>query len=164
MERNVTNDAKVPTFYELEFAGQLIVWATRKRLHLFASGTDDENAREAFRLGKLDELYAALMSIVDVLGCGAPNKIQLHAVACPCLAPHEIGLLDALAHLQAERSDLAYRRLAESVGSVAVRLVWPAMCSIVNELDERELRLWPIHAAPATQRQPTPVRAHATVH
>lgn len=152
----------MPTFDELGFAGQMIVWATRKRLHLLASGIGDENAREAFRLGKLDALYDALVSIVDVLSCGASGSVQLHGVSCPRLAPHEVGILDALAHLQAERPGLAYQRIVQVFGSVVARFVRQSMCAVVNELNERELLLAPIGAAstlPVWERRP-----HATVH
>lgn len=152
----------LPTFYELGFAGQMIVWATRKRLHSIASGASEENAREAFRRGRLDALYAGLMSVVDVLSCGASRNVQLHAVGCPCLAPHEVGILDALAHLQAERSGLAYLRIVETFGTVVARLVWQPMCAIVNELNERELLLVPITAPPPLAAWEP--RANVTLH
>lgn len=158
----MTHTDKLPTFYELGFAAQMIVWATRKRLHLAASGAGDENAREAFRVGKLDTLYAALMSIVDVLSCGASRSIQLHAVSCPHLAPHEVGMLDALAHLQAGRKGLAYQRIVEVFGTVVARFVWQSMCAVVNELNERDLLLEPINVrAPSTAWEQRP---NATVH
>jgi hypothetical protein len=154
--------SRLPTFYELSFAGQLIVWATRKRLHSYASGAGDENTRKAFCVGKLDDLYAALMSIVDVLACAASRGVRLHAVSCPCLGPHEVSILDALAHLQADRSALAYRRIADTFGTVVARLIWPSMSVIASELDQRELRLVPIHAAPLPSPWEEP--ADATFH
>ncbi len=160
----MSHETKVPTFYELGFAGQMLVWAARKRLHSFATGADDSNAIEAFRAGNLEELHSALMSVIDVLACGASKQLQLHAVSCPCLSPHEVTLLDALAHLQEEREELAYTRITALLGSVVARVVWPALCAIVNELDARELRIWPIHAAPPPRPAPWDARAHATVH
>lgn len=150
------------TFDELGFAGQMIVWATRKRLHSVVSGTGDDNAREAFRRGRLDALYVALMSIADVLSCGASRSVQLHAVSCPRLAPHEVGMLDALAHLQAERKGLAYRRIVEVFGVVVARFVWQSMCVVVSELDEHDLLLAPIEGrAASSEWRPRP---NVTVH
>lgn len=128
-------------FYRLSFASQMIVWAVRRRLHLLGHGEDDGNVSTAFQLAGLDELYTALMSIVDVLLIGTVRKIQLHAVSCPCLAPHEIVLLDALASLQREQDEQARRRMGDLTCEPAVRLVFPAMRVIVRELDAQGLRL-----------------------
>jgi hypothetical protein len=152
-----------PGFYQLEFAAQMIVWATRKRLHMFASGTNDAHVAEVFELAKLDGLYAALMTIMDVLACGASNKIQLHGVACPCLPPHEVALVNGLAHLQAGQTDLAYRCIAGFMGAPAARLVWPAMGAIVNDLDARALRLACIAPPPEPERS-WEARALTTLH
>jgi hypothetical protein len=136
------------SFYRLGFASQLIVWATRKRLHLLASGDDDSKVAQAFRLARLESAHGALMSIVDVLTCGASNRILLHAVACPCLSPHEVGLLNALAHLQSGRAGAAAHRLERIMGAAAARLVLPALLAIVAELDSRGLRVAPIGDGP----------------
>jgi hypothetical protein len=146
---NLAFNSSVPTFGELGFAGQMIVWATRKRLHVAASGVADENVREAFRLGNLERLYAALTAIADVLSCGAARSLQLHAVSCPRLAPHELGILDAIAHLQNDRKGLAYQRVVEVFGAVVARFIWQSMCAIVKELDERRLSVAPIDGAPS---------------
>ena len=129
------------SFYTLAFPAQMIVWATRKRLHLRARGADDSNVAHAFHLAGLDELYAALMSIVDVLTCGVSRRIQLHGVACPCLDTHEVSLLNALAYLQRAQKLRAQACMAKFLGTPAVRLVLPAMHSVVRELDALALQL-----------------------
>ena len=138
-----------PHFYRLRFASQMIVWATRKRLHLLACGADDSKVAEAFCLAGLEDLYTGLMSIVDVLLCGASSRIQLHELACPCLSRHEISLLNALAHLQNDRDEEARRCMGDLLCPAAVRLVLPAMCAIVGHLDAQALRLSLIDTLPA---------------
>lgn len=138
---NSTAFAREADFYELGFASQLIVWATRKRLHLLASGASEANVIEACGIGRFDALHAALMHIIDVLLCGASNRIQLHAVACPCLSPHEVSLLNALGYLQRRDQIESQRCLRSLFGDAAIRLVQPALRAIVNELDERGLQL-----------------------
>jgi hypothetical protein len=134
MQRSVSS----PGFYELGFAAQIIVWAMRKRLHLYAFGTDDRRVVEALRLARLDSLYANLQAIVDVLSCSASSKIELHGVACGCLATHEVAVLDALASL---------------LGATGARVVWAAMTAIVHVLDARALRVEPIAASAAPPKR-----------
>lgn len=149
-------------FYGLGLAAQMIVWAVRKRLHLYAFGADDTRVAEALRLAKLEALYSGLMSIVDVLSCGASSKIELHGVACGCLAPHEIDLLNALARLQAGDKALAYRHICGLLGPVGARLVWAAMTAIVGDLDAQLLRLKPVSALAVATADPD--RAHQVLH
>jgi hypothetical protein len=144
-------------FYELGFAAQMIVWATRKRLHMLAGGADDSHVARAFELANLEDLYDELMSVADVLACGQGRKIQLHAVSCPCLAPHEVAMIDTLAHLQGAQHAVAYATVSSFMGRPAARLVWPAMLAIAGDLAECALRVelcapgsavanWPRHA------------------
>ena len=134
-------------FYDLSPASQMIVWAVRKRLHLLSHGADDSEVAGAFRSAGLDELHAALMSIVDVLLCGVSNRIQIHAVSCPCLAPHETSLLSALAHLQDDDHGEAQRQIAELMCAAAVRLVMPCMRAIIRDLDARGMRLGSVESS-----------------
>jgi hypothetical protein len=138
-------------FYGLGFAGQMIVWALRKRLQALAGDTDDSCVAHVFRLAALDGLYEALASIADIVACGPSRKIQLHAVSCPCLAPHEIVLLEALAELQGAEPERAYVAMSDFMGLPAARLVWPAMHAIVDELDARALRLVPVELCAAVR-------------
>jgi hypothetical protein len=107
-----------PDFQRLSFASQMIVWATRKRLHLLA----------------------------HVLLCGSSRRIQLHAVSCPCLSPHEVSLLNALRLRQCGRIDDSRAALGELFCRAALGLVEPAVESMVAELDARGLRLTTIAA------------------
>lgn len=132
------------SFHRLEFAGQLIVWAVRKRLHLLRSGADDSDVARAFHLGGLDALHTSLMTVIDVLVCGSPKIIQLHEVSCPCLAPYEVALLNAFAHLQEGRADEAKVCMVELLCRPALGLVMPAMDAIVRELAAHELKVLPV--------------------
>jgi hypothetical protein len=152
-----------PNFYRLAFASQMIVWATRKRLHLLARGEDDSNVVQAFRLGGLQDLYTALMAIVDVLLCGVSTRIQLHSVSCPCLSPHETSLLNALAYLQHGRGADARRCMGDLMCAAAVRLVLPAMRAIVHDLNAQELRLTLIEVSSASP-QPAGNRFSTAIH
>jgi hypothetical protein len=151
----------VPDFYRLGFASQMIVWAARKRLHLLLRGESDANVAEVFALAGLDNLHQALMSILDLLLCGASNRVQVHAVACPCLSPHEISLLNALAHLQGGRPEDAARCMNQLFCETAARLVQPALFAIVESLDARDLLLTSIDGADSS---PSARRFNATVH
>jgi hypothetical protein len=160
-----------PDFHRLSFASQMIVWATRKRLHLLANGDSEVHVTEAFAKGGLTELHTALMSIVDVLLCGSSRRIQLHAVSCPCLSPHEVSLLNALSLRQLGRIDDSRAALGELFCRAALGLVEPAVESMVAELDARGLRLTTIEAngdAPAARsgaRSPSWSKPrNATVH
>jgi hypothetical protein len=145
-------------FFQLGFASQMIVWAARKRLHLLSRGTSEACVIEVFGIAGFDALHASLMHVLDVLLCGASNRIQLHAVACPCLSPHEVSLLNALAFLQRQQTAESQRRLRALLGDAAMRLAQPALCAIVNELDERGLELTLIQETP-------PVRVrHGVLH
>ena len=112
----------------------MIVWAMRKRLHWLAGGPEDSHvvrvdAPGSSTLSGLRSYPPALTSIIDVLAGGPSSKIHLHAVSCPCLAPHEISLINALAHLQSEESS---KSLSQSLHrrlhwAPVARLVWPAI-------------------------------------
>jgi hypothetical protein len=141
-----------PHFYRLGFASQLVVWAMRKRLHLLSQGESERNVTEIFARAGLAELHAGLMSIVDVLLCGPSMRIQQHAVACPYLAPHEVSLLNALAYRQLERIEDSRASLGELFGHTGLRLVEPAVASIVAELDARRLRLTVIEGPAVASR------------
>jgi hypothetical protein len=136
-----THLAAAKSFYELGFAAQMIVWAMRKRLHMLAGGADDSHVARAFELANLEDLYERLMAVANVLACGQWRKIQLHAVACPRLAPHEIGILDTLAHLQSSEHGVAYETVSSFMGRPAARLVWPEMLAIATDLAECALRV-----------------------
>lgn len=136
------------SFYRLGFASQLIVWATRRRLHLRSGGNGESKAPHAFKLARLERAHGALMSVVDVLTGGASNRIQLHGLGCPCLAPHEVGLLNALAHLQQGRVAEGHRCLEQVLGDVAARLALPAVDVIAGELAARNLQIAPIGNGP----------------
>jgi hypothetical protein len=163
-----------PDFYRLGFASQMIVWAVRKRLHLLARGDSERNVTDVFARAGFTELHSVLMSIVDLLLSGPSNRLQLHAVACPCLSPHEISLLNALAYRQRQRDADARRSLGELFCPGAARLVEPAVAAIVAELDERRLQLTSIeeidHQAatiPLIERSQAwtlPLARHVTVH
>jgi hypothetical protein len=129
------------SFYELGFAAQMLVWAMRKRLHRLAGAAEDSHVAHVFELADLDGLYEGLASIAEVLACAAAHEVQLHAVSCPCLAPHEVALLDALADLQCEERERAFDTMSAFIGHPAARLVWPSMQAIVDDLDARALRL-----------------------
>lgn len=129
------------TFYSLGFASQMIVWATRKRLHLLARGASEDNVLEVFGRAGLDDLHAALMVILDVLLCGASNRVQLHAVACAGLAAHEVDLLNALAYRQQHDLPRSERYLQRLLSATGARLAEPAVAAVVNELDAFGLRL-----------------------
>jgi hypothetical protein len=134
-----------PTSFErLGFAAQMIVWAVRKRLHLLRNGSDDSDAARAFEIGGLDRLHASLMTVIDVLLCGSSSLLELHSVSCPCLAPHEVALLNAVAHLQHGRRDEANASLRALFCRPAIGLVLPAMLAIVRELEARDLRVLPV--------------------
>jgi hypothetical protein len=119
----------------------MIIWATRKRFHLIARGEDDSNVLEAFRLTGWGSMYSALMAIVDVMLCTRIDRFQLHAVACRCLAPHEVCLLSSLADLQRDRDEDANHGLAQLMGPSAGELVMPLLRTIVQGLDEHGLNL-----------------------
>ena len=129
------------SFYELGFAAQMLVWAMRKRLHRLAGGAEDSHVARVFELADFDALYEGLTAIAEALACTAEHKIQLHAVSCPCLAPHEVVVLDALAHLQRGERERAFDTLSALTGRSVARFVWPAMHAIVDDLDARALRL-----------------------
>src|SRR5262245_24802367 len=122
-------------FYALGFASQMIVWATRKRLHLLARGASEANVLDVFGRAGLDDLHDALMSILDVLLCGASSRVQLHAVACAGLAAHEIDLLNALAYRQRHDLPQSARHLNRLLSATGARLAEPAVAAVVNELD-----------------------------
>ena len=161
-----------PDFQRLSFASQMIVWATRKRLHLLAQGDSELPVTEAFAKGGLTELHTALMSIVDVLLCGSSRRIQLHAVSCPCLSPHEISLLNALGFRQLGRIDDSRAALGELFCRAAIGIVEPAVEFLVAELDARRLRLTTIEASGHTpaarsarsQARLSKPRRNATLH
>jgi hypothetical protein len=148
-----------PDFDRLGFASQMIVWATRKRLHLLASGDSEDNVIEALGIAGFDELHACLMQILDVLLCGASNRIRLHAVACPWLSPHEVDLLNALAYLQRRDQAASQHCLRELCGPVAAPLVQPAVQAIVDDLDVRGLRLTLVAGHQAAR-----ARSQASIH
>jgi hypothetical protein len=129
----------VRSFYELGFASQLIVWALRRHLHLVRSGRGDADVARAFYLGGLRDLHLHLQSVVEVLLCGSRAGIQLHAVGCPCLAPHEIVLLNAMTHLQGGCDDEARAGLVGLLCGPAAGLVLPTIRAIVRELDAHGL-------------------------
>ena len=141
MTRSATGHA---TFHSLEFAAQLVVWAMRKRLHLLRNGHDDSDVARAFALGRLDAVHAALMSLIDVLVCGSPKVIELHEVACPCLAPYEVALLNAIASLQNGRDAQAKNCIATLLCRPALDLVFPGVQVMVRELAARGLTIRPI--------------------
>jgi hypothetical protein len=158
-----TIDREATSFYELSFASQMIVWAMRKRLHALAGGPDDSHVADVFRLADLDELYAALTSIVDVLVCGPSNRLQLHGVSCPCLASHEISVINTLARLQSDEEGLAYHCLVSFIGAPLARLVWPAIRAIAEDLAARALSVTRIKICPESARTRDP-RMHHVVH
>src|SRR5262249_23671387 len=122
-------------FYSLGFASQMIVWAMRKRLHSLLRRQTETDVAEGFALVGFEDLHAALMSVVDRLLCGASTRIQLHAVACPCLSPHEVGLLNALAYLQRGRQAETAQCVRKLCCATAARFVQPALQAIVDDLD-----------------------------
>src|SRR5690606_27432598 len=69
-----------------------------------------------------------------------PGKLVLHAVSCPCLAPHEAQLLNALKHLQVDRRDEALLCLCELMAPAGVRLVLPHVRAIADVLGAHGLR------------------------
>lgn len=160
-----------PHFYRLGFASQMIIWAMRKRLHLLAQGDSERNVTEVFAKAGFGNVHATLMSVLDVMLCGAPTRVQVHAVACPCLSPHEISLLNALAYRQRNRDEQARQSLSQLFCAAAVRLVEPAVAAIVEEFDARRLQLTSIETAVSTgatsARAEPPIRSlprHVTVH
>ncbi len=139
-------------FHELGFAGQMIVWATRKRLHVLRDGGCDADVLRVFRLGGLQDLHAALMRVIDILICGGLHRIELHGVSCPCLAPHEIALLDAFTNLQHGRDEQASGCLSQLLCRPAIAMVLPAMRAIVCVLDAGGLRIEPADGRASTPR------------
>lgn len=133
-------------FYSLSFGAQLLVWATRKRLHLLRHGDDESDVLTAFHKAGLDGARAGLISVVDVLLCGASNAMQLHAVSCPCLAPHEIALVDAIAHLQRDKSAAARQSLEPLLCAAAVRLVMPCLGAVAQALAANGMQVRAAHA------------------
>lgn len=148
-------------FYGLSLAAQMIVWAVRKRLHLLSHGTDDSAVSRAFRTAGLTGLHGALMSIVDVLLCGASSRVQLHAVSCPCLAPHETSLLSALTHLQKDEHAAARWHMHDLMGPTAARLMLPCMHQIVRDLEAQGMHLDPAETSGAVSES---LRARGSVH
>ena len=124
-----------PNFYRLGFASQIMVWAMRKRLHHLAHGASEANVLEAFRVAGLDDIHAALMSIVNLLLCRPSHRVQLHNVACAGLSPHEISLLNALAYRQRGDFVESERHMRQLFCVTAARLLQPAVVAIVNGLD-----------------------------
>jgi hypothetical protein len=144
-------------FYRLGFGAQMIVWAVRGRLHLLAEGTDDANVAEAFRSARLNESYAALVSIVDLLLCTGV-RIELHGVGCPRLSPLEVSLLNALAYLQADQESRAQQWLAQLLGGPALRFAWPAVRRVAADFRTHALMLAPLEGAwPAVAVPPAAV-------
>jgi hypothetical protein len=146
-------------FYHLGFPAQMVVWATRKRLHLLASGADDANAAQAFRMAGLAEPYAALMSVLDLLLCVGGCRIALHGVACARLAPHEVSLVNALAYLQAEDETRARRAFDTLAAGPAASCALPVLREIAVALREHGLTL-----APLSPGAPAQLLQSATLH
>jgi hypothetical protein len=128
-------------FYALPFASQMIVWAVRKRLHVL-SGADCamDDVLHVFHLASWGELYGALLAVADVLASAAARvRLQMHAVGCPCLARHEVHLLNALAYLQSARLDEAVLCLVECLPPSDVRLTLPHLQLIADALRKQAM-------------------------
>lgn len=129
-------------FYALPFAPQMIVWAVRKRF--LALAHDDEGTdmvAQVFRMADWGELYAALLTIVDIfVGADVHRRFPQHAVSCPCLSGHEAGLLNAMAHLQSGCRAEAALTTCEILPPAAARLAMPQMQAVIDEITARELR------------------------
>jgi hypothetical protein len=140
-------EAKPPThdanFYALPFAGQMIVWATRKRLNAICKEvhTNDDEVLQVFHMANWGGLYAALLAIIDLMVAAATRNLAVHSLGCPCLAPHEAYLLNALAHMQAQRADEAVLCLCEFIPPSAARLALPHLEAVTEALSLQDLRL-----------------------
>lgn len=133
-----------PNFYVLPFAPQMIIWAVRKRLGAICDGRPgraDDEVLQVFHMANWGELYAALLTIVDLMVAGTSRNLTVHAVSCPCLARHEAYLLNALAHLQSRHAQEAALSLCELMPPSAVRLALPHIEAVVAALSEQKLRL-----------------------
>lgn len=129
-------------FYALPFVSQMVVWAMRKRINAMfrEDARADDDVLRVFHMADWGELYAALLTIVDVLvGAGVHKRFPLHAVSCPCLAPHEAYLLNALAHLQNGCRDEAALCLCEIVAPAGARLAMPHLQAILGDVGARNL-------------------------
>lgn len=135
------------SFYGLSLASQMIVWAVRRRLHRVSRGVDDTEVAEAFGVAGLGSALASLMQIVDLLLCGASDRIHLHSVSCPSLAPHEACVLNSLAHLQHGGEAGARRSFGAFLGTAMFRLALPGLRGIADELTGRGFDLSFVDAA-----------------
>jgi hypothetical protein len=130
-------------FYALPFASQMIVWALRKRmLALFGGNAGTDDVLPVFHMANWGELYAALLAVADVLArADLCRKLQLHAIGCPCLAPHEAHVLNALVHLQRGLPEESVLCLVETLVPDGVRQALPHLRTIAQDLVRQNLRL-----------------------
>lgn len=149
-------------FYALPFASQMVVWAARKRINALCgldAGTDDDVLR-VFHMASLGELYTALLAIVDILvGAGVQTRFALHAVSCPCLAPHEAYLLNALAHLQAGSREDAALCLCEVLPPAGARLAMQHVQKVADDMSARALRFVFVDLSSVAARPDAPAAA-----
>lgn len=133
-------------FYALPFASQMIVWATRRRLAALRGDRPDHDVLHVFHMADWGALYTHLLALVETLvAAGPPDRIALHAVSCPCIAPHEARLLNALTHAQNGRRNDARACLRELMAPTAVRLMMPHISAIADGLGSQNLRF--VHVA-----------------
>jgi hypothetical protein len=114
-----------PNFYSLSFAEQMVVWATRKQLRsvLAADGLPDD-VLSVFHLADWGAIYDSLLAVVEVLASSRDlDQLVAHAVSCPRLAPHEVSILNALAHLQRQHPVDAALDLCDALRPSSARAV-----------------------------------------
>jgi hypothetical protein len=132
---------KEPNFYALPFACQMIVWAIRKRLDVLRGRQiDRDEVLKVFHLANWSAFYGALLDAVDVLvHYRRDQDLVLHAQHCPCLAPYEAYLINALAHLQNGEGEAALLSLCEIVTPTGARLTVTELRVIASGLQEQNL-------------------------
>jgi hypothetical protein len=154
------------SFYALPFAPQMIVWAMRKHLTALASGARGaDDVLAVFHLADWGELHASVVGPTDVLASMTPlATLELHAVACPCLAPHEAYLLNALAHVQSGRRDEAILCLCEILAPAGARLALPHVETIAHNGRDQRLRFVYVNLSTLPRRPPRTAGGLSRVH